>query len=139
TELTADEVIAGLRREALRVGGDAQHGARVKALEILAKMGGFLPDFHFHRHHHNGQPARPEQVGLSSQEVIDKLSLATKLEVLEPVRQVRKELEEKASQPAVPKPPAPPETAAPGDVITTTTSAPTTPDTPPGPSPGPSA
>jgi hypothetical protein len=138
-ELTADEIIAGLRREAARTGKGSMHSARVKALETLAKMGGFLPDFHFHKHHHNSQPTRPEQIGLSSQAVIDRLSLATKLEVLEAVRQVRKELEEKALQPALPKLAAPTETAVLGDVITTTTSAPAAPDITSGPSPVPSA
>jgi hypothetical protein len=92
-----------------------EHSARVKALEILAKMGGFLPDFHVHKHHHNAQPARPEQIGLTSQAVVDRLPLETRIQVLETIRQVRKEMEEKAMQPAVPKLTTSPETAAPGD------------------------
>jgi hypothetical protein len=137
-ELTADEIIAGLRREAARTGVGSMHSARVKALETLARMGGFLPEFHFHKHHHNSQPARPEQIGLSSQEVVDRLPLDVRIAVLETIRQVRKEMEEKAIQQTIPKLTASPETAAPGDVITTT-SAPAAPAIPPGPSPGPSA
>jgi hypothetical protein len=95
-------------------------------------MGGFLPDFHFHKHHHNGQPARPEQLGISSQEVVDRLPLETRIQVLETIRQVRKETEEMASQQAVPKLTASRETAAPGDVITNT-SASATPVHTPGP------
>jgi hypothetical protein len=114
------------------------HSARVKALETLAKMGGFLPEFHFHKHHHNGQPARPEQIGLSSQAVVDRLPLDVRIAVLETIRQVRKEMEEKAIQQAVPKLAPSPETAAPGDVLTTT-SAPTAPDITSGPLSGPSA
>jgi hypothetical protein len=131
------EIIAGLRREAARTGAGSMHSARVKALETLAKMGGFLPEFHFHKHHHNGQPARPEQISLSSQEVVDRLPLETRIAVLETIRQMRKEREEKAMQQAVPKLTASPETATPGDVITTM-SVPTTQDNTSGPSPGPS-
>ena len=101
-------------------------------------MGGFLPDFHFHKHHHNGQPTRPEQIGLSSQEVVDRLPLDARIAVLETIRQLRKEREGKAIHQCVPKLATSPETAVPGDVIITT-SAPATLDITPGPLPGPSA
>jgi phage terminase small subunit len=91
-ELTQDEVIAGLRREALRVGRDSQHSARVKALEILAKMGGFLPDSHLHRHQQQQElPMSPSKITISSQEVIDKLPLETRLQILEAVRAAQEE------------------------------------------------
>ncbi len=44
TELTQDEVIAGLRSEAAYKGPAARHAARVKAWELLGKHQGMFPD-----------------------------------------------------------------------------------------------
>jgi hypothetical protein len=99
TQLTADEVIEGLRREANDRSEGSQHSARVRAWETLARMGGYLPDSHLHRHQHRHQqelPISPSKITLSSQEVIDKLPLETRLQILEAVRAAQEEAKAKA-------------------------------------------
>jgi phage terminase small subunit len=48
TELTADEVVFGLRREANHYGPNSLHTARVKAWELLGKHIRMFPDQHEH-------------------------------------------------------------------------------------------
>jgi phage terminase small subunit len=111
TEVTADWVVQRLAVEATDRSQGSQPSARVKALELLAKHLGMMPgDLHLHRHDH-AAPKSPEAISLSSQQVIDKLSLEAKLAVLEAVRQARQEASAKLL-------PAPTEVATPGAVIT---------------------
>jgi len=62
-ELTTDEVIGILRREADATGPGTSHTARVRAAELLGKHRGMFPAEYHHLHGGNGNPIQVQSIG----------------------------------------------------------------------------
>jgi hypothetical protein len=116
TRISQDQVIQILLVEATDRGEGSMHSARVKAAELLGRHCGMFGEVHLHKHDHHSHPQTPQNIGISSQQVIDALPLETRIAVLETVRRVRAELEAKERLNL----PGPTVSASPGSVIITT-------------------
>jgi phage terminase small subunit len=108
-QVSQDDVIRLLLAEATDHGAGSQPSARVKACELLGKHLGMFRESDLHLHQHQHTASIDSVTSDQQQTFIDALPLATRIQILEALRQAQQE-RERAKVIDIPKAlPAPPD------------------------------